>query len=126
MTAAVTLPLDEIELARYRFEKGGRRLTAVAVYVAIAELAALGEEATNDSIAERAGASAPTVYNYLSPLTEAGIVDVEKPPRGPWLYRPAAPQAGEVDGLRGENRAMRSLLDDLGVTPAQIRARLEA
>ena len=93
----VELPLEELAAARDALPAGGKKLTGIAVYVAIAELAAAGLEATNESIAERAGASNATVYNYLEPLAGSGVVLVEKPPRG--------------------------LLSDLGVTPAQIAAR---
>jgi len=119
----VELPLGELAAARAALPAGGKKLTGIAVYVAIAELAALGEEATNESIAERAGASSATVYNYLEPLVGSGAVLVEKPARGPWTYRPATEQRSGEEALRRQVSAMRALLDDLGVTPAQIAAR---
>jgi predicted transcriptional regulator len=119
----IELPIEELAAARDALPAGGKKLTGIAVYVAIAELAAEGLEATNDSIAERAGASSATVYNYLEPLVAAGVVQVEKRERGPWLYRPRAVQAAGEEALRRQVSAMRGLLGDLGVTPAQIAAR---
>ena len=122
----IELPIEDLAAARGALPAGGKKLTGIAILVAIAELAAEGLEATTDSIAERAGGSPATTYNYLEPLVDAGVVQVEKPARGPWQYRPRAQQAAGEEALRRQVATMRGLLDDLGVTPAQIAAREQA
>lgn len=128
----IEIPAKELARARAALPAGGKKLTGVAVYVAICELAAEGKDASKEAIAERAGGSPATVWNYLEPLAEAGVILVDEQARGPWLYRipprrrPRRAKAQEDGAAARENAVLRKLLSDMGVTAAQISARLAA